>query len=245
MKEETEFYLPIGLTDSKGKVHRKGVMRAVTAADELELENADGVKFNDRQRDLELLARLIVSLGSLPNVNSEVLEDLYEADFIYLQMLFNSMNQGDGDIEFSCPHCGKRDKVHLPTTFKESPFKGGFKENRNFTLPHGSGLKPEIGTKVKGSMRMVRCRDFLVLHRDSRARTTTTWFYIGLLTRCVNKLGEGKSVDNSIIGKLQPPDFSFLVDLFNELNNGIVGSVKHMCSCGKGFDVELSLPGEV
>ncbi len=242
MKEETEFYLPIGLTDSKGTLHRKGVMRAVTAEDELELQESDGVQFNDRQRDLELLARLIISLGSLPQVGPDSLMELYEADFLYLQMLFNSVNSG-AKPRFRCPSCGAQNDLDVPTLFKTKDTEET-KTECGFSLPQGSGLKPEIGTKVKGKMQMSRCKDYITLYRDERARRSASWYYVGLLTRSVKKLGAEKAINTGVISKLTPRDFSFLVDLFNELNNGVVRSIKSPCSCGSDIRVELSLPGE-
>ena len=238
----TEFTLPLGLTDEKGGLHRKGTMRAVTAEDELVLIEEDGVRFNDRQRDLELLARLITSLGTLDQVTAETLEELYEADFIYLQMLFNSLNEGAA-ISYACPRCGTRRPLNLPDLFSQSQEEGRSEEIR-FTLPQGSGLKPEMGTRVKGTMKMARCRDYLTLYRDSRTRENPSWFYVGLLTRCVTRLGAEKSVNNSVITKLTPRDFSFLVDLYNELNNGTIRRIRDNCRCGENNQVELHLPGE-
>ena len=146
MKEETEFYLPIGLTDSKGTLHRKGVMRAVTAEDELELQESDGVQFNDRQRDLELLARLITSLGSLPQVEPDSLMELYEADFLYLQMLFNSVNSG-AKPRFRCPSCGAQNDLDVPTLFKSKTDNDTKTELR--LLP-ASGQRPEARNRYKG-----------------------------------------------------------------------------------------------
>ncbi|MDC7220338.1 MAG: hypothetical protein PQJ59_10375 [Spirochaetales bacterium] len=242
-EKEVHFTLPLGLTDEKGVLHRKGTMRPVTAEDELMLMEANGVKFNDRQRDLELLARLITELGSLKKVDSETLEELFEADFIYLQMLFNSLNE-EGTVSYACPRCGTKNQLNMASLFEKA---GGEerKESVRFRLPHGSGLKPEMGTKVQGTMDMARCRDFITLYRDSRTRDNPSWFYVGLMTRCVKKLGAEKSVNNSVITKLNPRDFAFLVDLFNELNNGVIRRVTDQCRCGEENRVELHLPGEV
>jgi hypothetical protein len=243
IEKEIEFTLPLGLTDEKGVLHRKGTMRPVTAEDELMLMEENSVRFNDRQRDLELLARLIKSLGSLPKVTGEALENLFEADFIYLQMLFNSLNE-NGPVYYSCPRCGSRQSLDMAQLFEDGMGEER-KDTVRFRLPHGSGLKPEIGTKVQGNMVMARCKDFITLYRDERTRANPSWFYVGLLTRCVKKLGAEKSINTSVITKLNPQDFSFLVDLFNELNNGAIRRVTDTCSCGEENRVELHLPGEV
>jgi phage FluMu protein gp41 len=243
INKETEFYLPFGFKDTKGVLHRKGTMRDVTAEDELMLVETNGVRFNDRQRDLELLARLITSLGTLSDVSAEILEDLYEPDFIYLQMLFNSLNEG-GTVTYSCPRCGAKRSLNITDLFKEEKENIKQKEELRFRLPQGSGLTPEIGTKVQGIMVMAKCRDFITLYRDVRTRENPSWFYVGLLTRCIKKLGIEKAINNSVITKLSPQDFSFLVDLFNELNNGVIRQVIDTCSCGTENHVEMHLPGE-
>ncbi|MDC7224763.1 MAG: hypothetical protein PQJ60_13540 [Spirochaetales bacterium] len=243
MEQKISFTLPLGLTDEKGVLHRKGTMRPVTAADELVLMDENSVRFNDRQRDLEMLTRLITSLGSLPRVTGEVLSELYEADFIYLQMLFNSLNEG-GEVSYACPRCGTRRKLDMGRLFEENSGTER-KDTVRFRLPHGSDLKPEMGTKVQGNMTMARCNDFITLYRDPRTCENPSWFYVGLLTRCVKKLGAEKSINNSVITKLNPQDFSFLVDLFNELNNGAIRHVTDKCNCGEENRVELHLPGEV
>ena len=91
---------------------------------------------------------------------------------------------------------------------------------------------------------MARCRDFITLYRDPRTRDNPSWFYVGLLTRTVKKLGAEKSVNNGVITRLTPRDFAFLVDLFNELNNGVIRDITDRCTCGNNNRVELSLPGE-
>ncbi len=238
-----EFTLPLGLKDKDGVIHRTGFLRDATAEDELVLQELDSVRFNDRQRDLELLSRLISSLGSLSSVTAETLEDLYEADFVYLQLLFNSRNEGE-QISYRCPVCGNKRDLAVSSLFANTAVDE-IKERCPFRLPHGSGLKPEMGSKVRGEMAMARCRDFLTLYRDPRTRENPSWFYVGLLTRTVKKLGSERSINNSVITKLSPTDFAFLVDLFNELNNGVIRDREDLCSCGNRNRVELSLPGEV
>ena len=241
-----EFFLPLGLKDQKGLFHRQGTMRAVTAEDELAIQELDSVRFNDRMRDLELLVRVLLNLGDYTKIDSELLEGLFEPDLVYLQMLFNRINQSySSDLRFQCPSCGSHYSIDLSKAFQEEGANRGFRETMTFKLPHGSGLTPELGSKVKGEMRMAKCRDFISLHRDPRCQQNPSWFYVGLLTRCITKMDSLKSINNGVVTKLNPLDFAFLVDLFNEINNRSLSRMRQECTCGKVFETEMVLPGEV
>lgn len=123
ISHEVEFVLPIGFEDQKGMLRRTGKMRLATAGDELAIQDHDQNRFNQRYRDLLLLSQVIVRLGEYDQVTPEILEDLYEADFLYLQLLYKDLN---GEIEkrahVQCPACGNEDKISIPDLFKDMAF---------------------------------------------------------------------------------------------------------------------------
>jgi hypothetical protein len=100
-----EFYLPLGLIKD-GKVFRKGKMRLATTLDELEIQNNEDVGFNTRYRDILLLSKVIEELEGLSPVTSEMIENLFEADFLYLQLLFKEIHgEMDSRMNAECPLC--------------------------------------------------------------------------------------------------------------------------------------------
>lgn len=90
---EIEFTLPIGYRDGDGNLHRSGVMRLATAGDEILPLKDHRVQANPAYLSIIVLSRVIVRLGSLDMVNTKVIEDLFSADFAYLQDLYNRINQ--------------------------------------------------------------------------------------------------------------------------------------------------------
>ena len=103
---EHEFTLPIGYVDADGTLHRDGVMRLATAADEiLPLKDPRVVK-NPAYLIVILLSRVVTRLGSVSTVTPKVIEDLYAKDLAYLQALYNDTNRlDDAKDEVVCPQC--------------------------------------------------------------------------------------------------------------------------------------------
>jgi hypothetical protein len=94
---EIEFTLPLGYRDADGNLHRNGVMRLATAGDEILPLKDHRVQGNPAYLSIIVLSRVIVRLGSLDMVNTKVVEDLFSADFAYLQELYNRINQMEAD----------------------------------------------------------------------------------------------------------------------------------------------------
>jgi len=122
--EGVVFYLPLGLS-WEGKVYRKGRMRLATTLDELEIQGTDDVGMNTRYRDITLLARVIEDFDSLKPVTAEMIENLYEADFLYLQILYKELSgEADTQITSVCPECGARTLVNIPKLYEDmSPYR--------------------------------------------------------------------------------------------------------------------------
>ena len=103
---EFEFTLPCGYLDADGTLHREGVMRRATAADEiLPLKDARVVR-NPSYLIVVLLARVVTRLGSVEQVNTKIIEDLYASDLAYLQRLYNRVNNlEESATQAVCPSC--------------------------------------------------------------------------------------------------------------------------------------------
>lgn len=105
-RTEFEFALPKGFVDAEGTLHREGVMRLATAADEILPLKDPRVQGNPAYLVIILLSRVITRLGSVEAINPKVIEGLYASDLGYLQDFYNRIN-GNGARAFKvvCPHC--------------------------------------------------------------------------------------------------------------------------------------------
>jgi hypothetical protein len=103
---EFEFTLPCGFLDEDGTLHRDGVMRRATAADEILPLRDPRVQKNEAYLIVVLLARVLTRLGGVPTVTPKVIEGLFATDLAYLQALYNRINALDEGAR-ACPHCGK------------------------------------------------------------------------------------------------------------------------------------------
>src|SRR5690348_16377486 len=111
---EFEFTLPLGYADAEGNLHRQGVMRLATAADEILPMKDPRVQANEAYLIVILISRVITRLGSLSQVNPKVIENLYSADLAYLQEFYNSVNRsGKASVDAVCPRCANAFPVEL------------------------------------------------------------------------------------------------------------------------------------
>ena len=103
---EIEFFLPKGCVDEEGNLHRKGVMRLATAADEILPMKDPRVQANPAYLTVIVLSRVITRLGDLKSINPRVIEGLFSADLAYLQDFYRRINEhGNGAIKATCPKC--------------------------------------------------------------------------------------------------------------------------------------------
>lgn len=111
---EFEFTLPMGYLDQSGTLHRHGLMRLATAADEILPLKDPRVQANEAYLILILLSRVITKLGNIVNLNPKIIEDLYAADLAYLQEFYNRINRdGRSTIGANCPKCAHQFEVAL------------------------------------------------------------------------------------------------------------------------------------
>jgi hypothetical protein len=92
---EVAFTLPKGYLDPNGTLHREGVMRLATAADEILPLRDPRVQQNQAYVAVIVLARVITRLGALQTIDTRVIEGLYASDLNFLQRLYERLNGGD------------------------------------------------------------------------------------------------------------------------------------------------------
>ena len=73
---EFEFELPRGYLDENGELHKRGVMRMATAADEILPLRDPRVVSNPAYLTIILLSRVVTSLGTLTNIRPTTIEKL-------------------------------------------------------------------------------------------------------------------------------------------------------------------------
>lgn len=114
MQTEFEFVLPKGYVDGEGNVHRNGVMRLATAADEILPLKDPRVQQNGGYLSIILLSRVVTKLGTLPAISTRVIENLFTVDIAYLQDLYQRINMEDvPTYRVMCPKCGEMHEVPL------------------------------------------------------------------------------------------------------------------------------------
>ena len=96
LQTQYAFTLPKGYVDDVGVLHRHGTMRMATARDEIEpLRSRDIDGPDDPYLTVLVLARVIVELGSVDEITTDVVESLFAADLAFLQDLYGIINFGD------------------------------------------------------------------------------------------------------------------------------------------------------
>lgn len=102
---EYDFTLPMGYLDAEGTLHRQGVMRLATAADEILPLKDPRVQKNGAYLAVILLARVVTRLGQVEPITPNVIEGLFAADLAHLQALYNEINRVDDGAPVVCPQC--------------------------------------------------------------------------------------------------------------------------------------------
>jgi hypothetical protein len=117
LQTEYEFTLPLGFVDNAGTLHRDGVMRLATAADEILPLKDPRVQANEAYLILILLSRVVTRLGSLSQINPKTVEGLYSADLAFLQEFYNRINRnGHARMDALCPKCAHEFELEMSAT---------------------------------------------------------------------------------------------------------------------------------
>ena len=120
---EIDFELPKGYVDDTETLHRRGRMRLATAADEILPLRDPRVQQNEAYLIVIVLSRVITRLGSLTEIHTGVIENLYASDLAYLQRLydkFNASEETDLSTGFEKPRATGGETVRRFSTVGES-----------------------------------------------------------------------------------------------------------------------------
>ena len=113
-KTEYQFTLPRGYFDQNGDLHKDGLMRLATAADEIAPMRDPRVQQNPSYLTIILLSRVVAKLGTLNSVNTKVIEGLYTIDMAFLQDLYQRINLSEvPGYHIACPKCEYEFEVPL------------------------------------------------------------------------------------------------------------------------------------
>ena len=114
LRTEFDFELPRGYVDGEGVVHRNGTMRLATARDELLPLYDARVQENAAFTTVVLLGRVITSLGTLPAMTSQIVENMFASDVAFLQDFYRRINaEGHTRVAVTCPECSHRFTVDV------------------------------------------------------------------------------------------------------------------------------------
>jgi hypothetical protein len=112
---EHEFDLPKGYVDGSGTLHRKGTMRLATGADEILPMKDPRVQNLPAYLIIILLSRVVIRLGSVPQINPSVIEGLFSEDLAFLQAMYNRINGlSPSRLNIRCPKCAGEVEVEVP-----------------------------------------------------------------------------------------------------------------------------------
>ncbi|HLZ26183.1 MAG TPA: phage tail assembly protein [Chloroflexota bacterium] len=112
VQTEFEFSLPKGYVDRDGTLHRQGMMRLATANDEIAPLRDPRVRQNQAYMTVILLSRVITRLGTMTEINPNVVEGVFSADLMYLQDFYRKVNSdGTTALPTVCPECGHKYEV--------------------------------------------------------------------------------------------------------------------------------------
>jgi hypothetical protein len=116
-RTEFPFILPRGYVDpTSGTVYKHGVMRLATAKDEIVPLQDYRVQTNRAYLVIILLSRVIVKLGDLRQIDTDVIENLFSADLAYLQEFYRKVNEeGSAKVHTACPSCKTEFDIDMVT----------------------------------------------------------------------------------------------------------------------------------
>jgi len=116
LQTEFEFTLPRGYLDLAGNLHRQGLMRLARALDEIEAVDDERVQRNEAYLPLVLLSRVVVQIGDVSPVTSQIIGDLFATDLLFLEDLYQRLNSAAPTIiDVICPNCSIRLQFQSPS----------------------------------------------------------------------------------------------------------------------------------
>ena len=114
-----------------------------------------------------------------------------------------------------------------------------FKTEYEFNLPKGF-VDKDGNVHKKGVMRLATAKDEILPLQDYRVQNNRAYLVIILLSRVIEKLGDVKSMNPSIVENLYSTDLAYLQDFYRRINEEGTSAVKVKCpACGHDFEVDL------
>jgi hypothetical protein len=114
-----------------------------------------------------------------------------------------------------------------------------FKTEYEFNLPKGY-VDKDGNVHKKGVMRLATAKDEILPLQDYRVQNNRAYLVIILLSRVIEKLGDVKSMNPSIVENLYSTDLAYLQDFYRRINEEGTSAVKVKCpACGHDFEVDL------
>ena len=95
---EFSFTLPMGYLDGDGILHKEGIMRRATAADEIVPLKDPRVQANASYLIVILLSRVLTSLGDVAMITPQVIEGLFVEDLNFLQTFYKKINSSENPL---------------------------------------------------------------------------------------------------------------------------------------------------
>lgn len=126
LQTEHEFTLPMGYIDKEGGLHRDGIMRLATAADEILPQRDERVRANPAYLTVIVMSRVVTRLGDVQQITPATIEGLFAADLEYLQDLYNTINQiAMETIPVKCTSCNQQVEVSRQSLGESSAIPSG------------------------------------------------------------------------------------------------------------------------
>ena len=103
-------------------------MRRSRAKDEIVLLQDMRVQRNRAYLIIALLGRVVTQLGSLKDVNTGVIENLFASDLRFLEEMYNRINEDEVMISVKYPECGANFEKEFGRLGSHTPWKNIYKE---------------------------------------------------------------------------------------------------------------------
>jgi hypothetical protein len=243
---QVELSLPIGYTDSEGRLHRDVTLRKMTGTEEAILADRRNQR-NGGKLVTDLLHSCLVKLGDLPQNGRSTVAGMYSADRNFLLLRLRSITFGaELDASYSCPSCS--DTIRVTEDLDELPVR---------TLTEGDApddiaIELEDGYLDKDGQVHTALILRLPTGADEEAvapqmRQNASLGKNALLSRCLKSLGDIprhrlEALGPRILAELTMTDRRLIDRALNELAPG-VDLVRQMeCpNCGHSFKASLDL----
>jgi DNA-directed RNA polymerase subunit RPC12/RpoP len=243
---EFEVSLPIGYTDTEGKLYRTVIMRKMTGKEEAILTDKKFQR-NGGKLVTELLHSCVQRIGDLPSNGRGVISELYSVDRNYLLLKLRSITFGaELKTSYTCPACSEA--IHLVEDLDALPVNvlnaGDVVEDIVVELEDGY-LDRDGQVHTALTMRLPRGSDEEAV--ASQMRQNASQGKNALLARCLRSLGDLprhrlEALGTHIMAELTMTDRRAIDHAMNTAAPGVELTREIECPhCGHLFKATLDL----